>query len=69
MTKPNDHAFPTDLGAHTASGMTKREYFAALAMHGLLANASYNLEYAASDAVAIADELIAALNAKQEERG
>ena len=36
MTNPNDPAFPVISGEHL-SGLTKREYFAACAMQGLLA--------------------------------
>ena len=35
-TNQNDRAFPTNAQA----GMTKREYFAAMALQGLLANSS-----------------------------
>jgi hypothetical protein len=47
MTKPDDSAFPAQpLGTdglpvnELATGLTKREYFAAMAMQGLLANPS-----------------------------
>ena len=45
-------------------GLTKREYFAAMAMQGLLATGTYhtNFEDAPSDARRYADELIEALN-------
>jgi len=68
MTKPNSTAYPRS-GEHTDWGLTKREYFAAMAMQGLLANGSdVDLTLPDStigisrDAVEYADALIAALN-------
>jgi hypothetical protein len=47
-------------------GITKREYFAAMALQGLLAgNTNENLSYQASNAVLIADELLKALDDNQ----
>jgi hypothetical protein len=44
-------------------GLTKREYFAAMAMIGMLANTKmWNSESAANDSVQQADALITALN-------
>ena len=45
-------------------GLTKREYFAAMAMQGILSGAQYldNYELFAKHAVAAADALIAELN-------
>jgi Pyruvate/2-oxoacid:ferredoxin oxidoreductase gamma subunit len=37
MTNPNDTAYPADSNTQTESGLTKREYFAAMAMQGILA--------------------------------
>lgn len=72
-TKPNQTAFP-DNGR---TGLTKREYFAALAMQGMLANPvtiesfteAYDqgtglVDILAAEAVAQADALIDALNAE-----
>lgn len=42
-------------------GLTKREYFAALAMQGILAKSDAPMSYAARDAVKFADELLAEL--------
>jgi hypothetical protein len=44
-------------------GLTKREYFAAMAMQGLLASPKYpdGLGHVGTDAVKFADDLIAAL--------
>ena len=61
MTKANDPAFPSD--DHDVDlGITKREYFAASFMPGLL-NGNYKSGYgAAARAVELADELIKELN-------
>lgn len=44
MTDPNQYAFPIDLSRvvndKMSLGLTKREYFAAMAMQGILSNAS-----------------------------
>lgn len=65
MTKPDDGAFPPahDPKSHPF-GLTKREYFAALAMQGLLAdeNNLSTIQSAAAYAVKFADALIAELN-------
>lgn len=59
----------TPLGNYTTAGLTKREYFAALAMQGMLAcnggalgDSELNAPAWASRAVACADALIASLN-------
>ena len=72
MTNPNDPAFvktaeACDDGFHSAvvrSGLTKREYFAAMAMQGLLRSNYGVIEHAigASDAMKCADALIKELN-------
>lgn len=57
-TKP---AFPTNARMHSdAQGITKREYFAAIAMQGILANQNWHMSeaYAAGSAIAEADELL-----------
>ncbi|MBE9159733.1 hypothetical protein IQ265_23270 [Nodosilinea sp. LEGE 06152] len=68
MTNPNDNIFPLDAGeiAFGQCGLTKREYFAAKAMEGLLAaelidSHSYPRDLA-DMAVQRADALITALN-------
>lgn len=60
-TKPDDHAFPADYGA---AGLTKREYFAAMAMQGLIANSkeTRGIMSTTDIAVQIADSLINRLN-------
>ena len=49
-------------GSEDSARLTKREHIAALALQGLLANPSHSFRDAASNAVVVADELIAALN-------
>jgi len=46
--------------------MSLREYFAVMALQGLLAHSGYSVSDAASDAVLAADILIAVLNDEQE---
>lgn len=75
INNPNLPAFPQDSNNHYAHdvGLSKREYFAGLAMQGLAAN-SYLLEISAIDenrglkvvklAVDMADALLEALEVK-----
>jgi len=62
MTNPNDSAtgFAWSQEQQGTSGLTKREYFAAMAMQGLLSNP--NTIFETQYAVIIADALIAELN-------
>ena len=63
MIHPNEPAFVILTESAIDSGLTKREYFAALAMQGLLANPAVDmLEITAKKAVKTADYLIKALN-------
>lgn len=67
MTFANTPIAPFDVekvGMHATTGLTTREYFAAMAMQGILANPQYDNshEIDASVAVNSADALIAALN-------
>jgi hypothetical protein len=70
MTNGNDQAFASvgegfNNSLYSAPGLTKREYFAAMAMQGLVASdTTHELGYedAAKWAVKHADALIAALN-------
>jgi len=61
-------AFPTENERQTGSatwhfsGLTKREYFAAVALQGLLADPSSQLDHAAHNAVVAADLLLRELN-------
>jgi hypothetical protein len=69
-TKPNSPAHPTDVTTHIQAGLTKREYFAAMAMQGLLAkgydyrseNWIVDTERVAYFAIQLADALIIELN-------
>lgn len=66
MTQPNDPAFPVSPADYSAKhGLTKREYFAAMAMQGLLANDTH---YAlmTEKAVHYADMLIEKLNSTED---
>lgn len=62
MTNPNDSAFAHWSPTGQQAGLTKREYFAALAMQGLLAMDDDYHRNADLKAVEWADLLIAALN-------
>lgn len=56
---------PNEFGS-TFQGLTKREYFAAIALQGLLANTNFaDGPHNAELAVAAADALIAELNREQ----
>jgi hypothetical protein len=58
----DNSAFPRKIGEQ-APGMTKREYFAAKALQGLLADPTTMIsKTVAEDAVKMADHLIEALN-------
>jgi hypothetical protein len=57
MTDPND-----TVDINHGIGLTKREYFAAMAMQGLLSADSINYEAIIGDAVKLADALIEELN-------
>jgi hypothetical protein len=76
MTNPNDPIKPLSWTARPDgvpelntlnNGLTKREYFTAMAMQGFLANTSGTLspEFVAKHSVAYADALINYLNTKQ----
>ena len=66
MTNPNDSAtgFAWSQEQQGTSGITKREYFAAMAMQGLLANGKYicNYKLLGEESVMFANALIEALN-------
>lgn len=67
-TRPTDYVNPSTeqhpcVGKITHLGLTKREYFAAMALQGLLANRSlHNDSEFAACSVIEADKLIAELN-------
>ena len=65
MTLSNACAFPADYNTHGEGGLTKREYFAALAMQALLSDSQlngYTPQQYAEGAVEYADALIEELN-------
>ena len=63
MTNPNDPINPIyNEGYLVKEGISKREYFAAKAMQGMLANQHAISEFIAKDAVQFADVLIEELN-------
>ena len=65
VTNPNVNAFPRMFGNDAPQdGLTKREYFAAMAMQGLLAcpNNVNMAQDIAKGAVIVADQLIIELN-------
>jgi hypothetical protein len=63
-THANDNAFPIPPDA--IAGLTKREYFAAMALQGIVSNQAMidtiNWGWLAKESVAAADELIKSLN-------
>ena len=60
-TKANEPAYPNKF-VPILYGLTKREYFASMALQGLLANDSALITSKARDAVQAADALIEILN-------
>ncbi|MTJ56016.1 hypothetical protein FJR38_26880 [Anabaena sp. UHCC 0253] len=69
-TEKDDPVFPEDnyYDEHRIGqvlGLTKREYFAAMALQGIMANAEFMHFEAAKMAVKKADELIEELNKQQ----
>lgn len=68
MTNPNDivHSLQATEFSQSEYGLTKREYFSAMALQGLLANVNHSRNPVhAEDAVFLADALINALNKEQ----
>ncbi|MCK9570872.1 hypothetical protein M0R72_18120 [Candidatus Pacearchaeota archaeon] len=63
MINPYDYAFPTDEDP-IQGGLTKREYFAAMAMQGLLSGIDQDYEpgETVNQAIELSDTLIEALN-------
>ena len=60
-TKANEPAYP-NIQVPSLKGLTKREYFAAMALQGLLANNNKEYAYCVISAVEFADDLIEELN-------
>jgi hypothetical protein len=62
-TKPNEPIHTIEYNNnYISNGLTKREYFAAMALQGLLANNSNNYAYCVISAVEYADGLIEELS-------
>lgn len=71
QTRKDDNAFPCQLDQQDGSeiyetGLTKREFFAAVALHGLLQNPQIRWTVTGNLAVDIADDLIKNLNKPHE---
>jgi hypothetical protein len=68
-TQPNDAAFATGDEYWRQNGLTKREYFAAMAMQGIVSNHlmidTTNWNWLSEESVKAADALITALNENQ----
>ena len=69
MTNGNDPINAADPSIHSFAGLTKREYFAAMAMQGLIASGAtididkeYPFQARAYTCIVMADALIKALN-------
>jgi hypothetical protein len=61
-TKPNEPIHTIEYNNnYISNGLTKREYFAAMALQGLLSN-NNNYVYSVKSAVEFADDLIEELN-------
>jgi hypothetical protein len=67
MTKANQAVFSTETDTWNQEGLTKREYFAAIAMQGILSNQGMidTEEWICRNSVRMADALITALNENQ----
>jgi hypothetical protein len=67
-TQANDPAFAQHPDRHFDHGLTKREYFAAMALQGLLVMAKDDdsMQFLARQSVKMADALIEELNKKAE---
>jgi hypothetical protein len=61
MSNANKGAFPSDTPIGRDGGLTKLEYFAGLAMQGIVARQWYNADGMAADAVVCARALLAEL--------
>ena len=64
VTYPNAGAYPANNNETTDDGLTKREYFAAIMLQGLVTLSSHQQSHEshATQAIAYADALINALN-------
>jgi hypothetical protein len=62
-TKPNDSAYPLQPEGYKPEwGLTKREYFAAVAMQALVSRSNLSIGHIAKQSIVLADALIQELN-------
>jgi hypothetical protein len=61
-TKPNEPIQPIEYNDNYSNGLTKREYFAAMALQALLEDNTIERKYCVQSAVDYADDLIEELN-------
>jgi hypothetical protein len=61
-TKPNEPIQPIEYNDNYSNGLTKREYFAAMALQALLEDNTIERKYCVQSAVDYADDLINELN-------
>lgn len=67
MTKPNDPAFPVSPSDYSAKhGLTKREYFAAMAMSAIATDPTLSKERTIEASIEFADALISKLNSTED---
>lgn len=55
-------AFPSDKHTYTDGGLTKREYFAGLAMQALITNVNLSLDAVAKLSIEMSDKILAELD-------
>ena len=62
MKNGEKRAFPADEHTHTDGGLTKREYFAGLAMQAIVSKENYDIDYdyirTARKSIKLADALL-----------
>lgn len=67
MTQPNDPAFPVSPSDYSAKhGLTKREYFAAMAMSAIATDPALSKKGIIEASVEFADALISELNSTED---
>jgi hypothetical protein len=71
MENGNKTAFPSDIHRYTDGGLTKREYFAGLAMQAMVSKENYDIDYdfirTARKSIKLADALLKELDKKEEQ--
>jgi hypothetical protein len=66
MENGNKTAFPSDIHRYTDGGLTKREYFAAMAMQGIV-DRNFHYDDVARDSVRFADAILKELDKPKSE--